>query len=814
MIRKGTGHSVVLVPTGGQFAQQKDENVVFFSVFIDHQVRMVGGANTRGISRGRAMKTNKKTSPSKRNRGRPKKEPSDESEEEDEEVKTTPNLKRRKSRKPRKPVHRNRIYASSSDDNEGVAAVTANRQRNSLRPSRFSAAQASKRLTKLSRADSDKDSDDDDDDAATPLRIYRGKRRKGNKKDEASSDEEFLADSASEVSIEEASFDSDSDDDNSFLVDQQVKEEDRAINIDNDDIGTADESSDEGEKVKHPKDATNDDVGTVDSSSDERGKVKAEDKTNGWGTKEEIFPENFRLHGSESSDDSDPDHAPFCPSTEDCITAEPLPKIHVCYISPDGSSRQCFALQTLRTIALKSSMLHTCMRVDLEEERMTFLQPPHFRTAMVDDLVDQIACRFGRDALDLHGSFYNRKPLDDTGSDDASSPCGGTQDDEEELLHRVQRYMGSQMGSRDIYSCPLCYSEMHRRVYRSFQIKSDDESSDEETKERVPSENAYDPMLILGWLDNEEFEGASAFCFNKISEVKKHLRQDHNVDTRGIEGNDLYMRYRVRAPDGLLQRYLKQSRRGFGNFQGDMRRYWNEGNSQHFIYLLELMQRANHCRKILHDNRSDDDEKEEAENFLSTGQNFFASMVDQAKEEWKLISSPFLKATKTDLTDFLVPDGSNEEEDENDENNGTTAFLAHRQIMKSDDESDENDLIHKIQRKYAENHENDSSSEVHVSDANDNVFESDSDNDDSEINGYYSEVEEEKDEWFTNILRKRKARERNRKTVGHIKTPIQKGKKFTKRKNTQSLTTTPSSTVSRVTPASKRRVIHCESDEE
>jgi hypothetical protein len=320
---------------------------------------------------------------------------------------------------------------------------------------------------------------------------------------------------------------------------------------------------------------------------------------------------------------------PQCHSTEDAITLEILPKKHVCYISPDGQSRQCFAIDTLRQIALKTSKLR--IRLDLDGERVTFLQPPHFRTAMSDDMLDQIASRFGRQALDLHGDFYKRKSRDivagggvkdDDGDTDFNDMFGTGQvaQDEDEFIGYVQRYMDNQMGSQDIYTCPLCYSEMHRRIVKTDRIKAngddDDDNSEaasepkkEDDDEQLPTDSVYDPMLVLGDLDDDTFRAASLFCFTKVANVKKHLRGDHTVDIRGIQGNDLYMRFRVRAPDGLLQRYLKNSFRS-GTYQGDMRRYWNDGNGQSFVYLLHQMAKAQFYLQLSQADDIDDDGNE------------------------------------------------------------------------------------------------------------------------------------------------------------------------------------------------------------
>ena len=707
-------------------------------------------------------------------------------------------------RQPRRSKATQDVFDESSDED----AKDSNANRSSRRPSRFSATQAINRLSKLSQDDSD---NEDDDPAPTPMKATTSRKRKS----VLSSDEEFLADSASEPSNEKAEFDSDSDADG--IGDDEVSEDNNVHQS--------------RSKVRAAFNIDNEEVGTAESSSDESDKHQPTARAN----KEEILPENSQVtHNSDSSDNSQLDRAftgakeprmPNCPSTEDCITAEELPRRHVCCISPDGSSRQCFTLETLRTVALKSNVLH--IRHDLDQDRMTFLQPPHFRTKMSDDLLDQIASRFGREALDLHGEYYNRKPLNRSNISEEDNSYD-ILDDDEEFLGRVQRYIDSQMGSQDVYACPLCYSEMHRRVCKGYRIKSAGEDTsdadDEEERKRIPTENVHDPMLILGWLDNEKFEGASAFCFKRVAEVKQHLRNDHNVDTRGIQGNDLYFRFKVRAPDGLLQRWLKQARKGSSSFQGDMRRYWNEGNNQSFIHLLDMIKKADFYSGVLNDSDASEEEREAAEDYFSISRNFFAKFIDRAKEEWNSISSPFRKATKDDLKGFVVADGDVEDDGESDDDNvggPPPAYLAH---LKASEESDENDLIHKLQRKYAEgNNGNESHSESELSD--DQNLHSDDDlakvySDASDINGYYSEVEEEKDEWIAGLQKKRKSKGGSgfaavaaASANDELRTPSQAGKKLTKRRHSHSLAT-PASAASQVTPASKRRSIREDSDED
>ena len=75
----------------------------------------------------------------------------------------------------------------------------------------------------------------------------------------------------------------------------------------------------------------------------------------------------------------------------------------------------------------------------------------------------------------------------------------------------------------------------------------EDDSDDEDGKlsKKYSLDFSYDPISILGSLDGEKCEIAPFFCFKKASEVKAHLRHDHEVDTRIIEGNDLYARFKV-----------------------------------------------------------------------------------------------------------------------------------------------------------------------------------------------------------------------------------------------------------------------------
>ena len=202
---------------------------------------------------------------------------------------------------------------------------------------------------------------------------------------------------------------------------------------------------------------------------------------------------------------------------------------------------------------------------------LSFLQPPHFRTRMEGDLEDQIASRFGRKALILEESDVYKKEHNllqlrhvENGGNRSGYRHGYDSDDDgiladeptQSFRSRLEEYLNNQMGSGDIYTCPICYFEAHRRFRTNDSHNSDDEDSDEQeeddvdrnyTMEHLTSYNKIDPMSMLGALDCDEFRVASSFCFGRVSLVKRHIRDDHKLDTSNVDGNDLYKSFLVRG---------------------------------------------------------------------------------------------------------------------------------------------------------------------------------------------------------------------------------------------------------------------------
>ena len=452
-------------------------------------------------------------------------------------------------------------------------------------------------------------------------------------------------------------------------------------------------------------------------------------------------------------------HMPFCQSTTDAITMDALPKKHICFFMPDGKTKQCFALETLHKIALSEPVMYA-------NEKATFKQPPHFRTPMSADMVDQIASRFGRAAVDIRGHFYNPGKLEFDYTVNVEDL-----DYNEEFAERVNKYVNNCMGSRDVYCCPICYIESHRRLENDeIEDSRDDDSSEDET-EHLNLEFVADPMTVLGCVDGDEFKLASAFCFGKLVQVKEHLRKDHAVDTSILDGNDLYKRFQIRAADGLLQRFLdKKKNKNHKNHrisrQGEMVRYWFNGNNELFVFLLDLMDRWRIARSELDLNSATDDTDAVLHEFRALSQklnHFWSSFTNRGNRIWEVVSEPYQKGTKQELEDFI--------EDGNDVDQAGVAIQYH--LINRDIEAHptpEEEIVSALRQSRGKDSEDSSFSDA---EENENVGESSDDvqlasSSDERARRYYSE-ESEDDEWEQQLKKKRKARVKNERGRRNVK---------------------------------------------
>lgn len=279
-----------------------------------------------------------------------------------------------------------------------------------------------------------------------------------------------------------------------------------------------------------------------------------------------------------------------CDSVVDAKTAKPLPpkSPHVCYTDQHGD-RHCYALNTMYRMAIENHV---------DGQKLAFLQPPYFDTPMSEDLEDQIACRFGRGALDIEKSKNYRKYY-------------------ERFTLGLGRY--------DLYCCPICYNEADMMQGRGGMASDDDDDSS--TDEELEAQDYFtfddDPMTILAKVGCKV---ASSFCFLKVAAVRQHLKDVHEVDFEGLKGNDLLQRFKIRSADGLLQHYTK-------NMWG----YWTNENAQTFRNLVQLVQ-----------------DKEERK--PEANPEFCTSFPNRAKKIWRSLRAPFLKHDSDSEEDDIIND--------------------------------------------------------------------------------------------------------------------------------------------------------------
>lgn len=575
-----------------------------------------------------------------------------------------------------------------NNDNHFDAVNSSNKQECSIRKSpRKSILKTTRKIHDMVRRDSDSDDDDDDvnqqeysdQDGDEDIRTFKATKKqrlmegdddsyRENESEVEKEDEDFDDDDVEneerDLFNDEMSFENDveSSSDDDEIVKNRTRTTDKASmtpsktrNINNDDIFDKEEDSNDDDDGGNANRSPMKSVPLTPLKFKKIGQFRYESSED----EKEIIARSVK-DGVPKDDESvelpeTPKKIPLCTSEFDEITNERLPPLHVCYLAPDGKSRHCFCLETLYRAAILSG---SKTRKDDGSGGLCFLQPPHFRTVMEDTLIDQIASRFGRQALVIENSTVYK----DESKRKAIQTRYDIDDDEEVILsfrRRFNNYLNRQMGSGDIYCCPLCYTEAQRRFREGDDGSDDDDESEndddsdndksgkgdsnhnddddefEYNMDTVTSYTQIDPMSILGSLDHDEFEVAACFCFHKLSQVKNHVRVIHNIDTSNVEVNDFFKRFMIRAQDGLLQRYL----RAFWKhriFAGAMRKYWFEGHNQNYILLRVVIDHREYMNEIDHGFTED---------------HFCKSFQRRAVKIWRGLSAPYSRLCESDFID-------------------------------------------------------------------------------------------------------------------------------------------------------------------
>ena len=161
-----------------------------------------------------------------------------------------------------------------------------------------------------------------------------------------------------------------------------------------------------------------------------------------------------------------------------------------------------------------------------------------------------------------------------------------------------------------------------------------------------------------------------------------------------------------------------------------MRRYWYEGNSENFIYLLFQMEKLE--QRLLAPN--DDNGEEAAVDPLGAAREYFASFKEQAPALWDQLVAPFSRRNEDDINDFVA------DEEEEEAESSIPHYLVDRQqeaCSQEQEQAEDEELVRYYQEKAGGNGDDVSgySDEENLDDAFQGSGESESSSEDDWVKG-------------------------------------------------------------------------------
>mmetsp|Transcript_15558 Transcript_15558/g.27236 ORF Transcript_15558/g.27236 Transcript_15558/m.27236 type:complete len:938 (+) Transcript_15558:164-2977(+) len=239
-------------------------------------------------------------------------------------------------------------------------------------------------------------------------------------------------------------------------------------------------------------------------------------------------------------------------SKVDIVTYDPLEKNHVVWKSESGKAIYCYNLSTLRQVAIS--------------KRMQWMEPPTFLKPMSSETKEQIVKVFGEDALDLNSHDADPRAVKDI---------------ERRILKQVWEVHFRLMGKHELHICPICY-ELAVDEYIKYRkehpdldedddlyeltLEDHDEPQQDKDKDEDLENRVVNPLHVLDHY--HDWDGAAAMSFLSYMGVKGHLKEVHGVSVGGREEKSLVNDYRLRATDGLVQKFVskKSKFRNSGNW--------------------------------------------------------------------------------------------------------------------------------------------------------------------------------------------------------------------------------------------------------
>jgi len=316
----------------------------------------------------------------------------------------------------------------------------------------------------------------------------------------------------------------------------------------------------------------------------------------------------------------------------------------VTWVSPDGSLRMRFNLTTVRKIALNAR---------------EWRQPPHFRSPMEAKLLRQIQNKFGSRVLELPSSVV---------------PDGRF----EQMFRQWQCGLLSDVG--DLYVCPICLLWLRRsaevsapRGERRSQEKEEEEMSALLCKPCEPMGTLLMSPAVREWEEREQHSwppevAAAQSTFLGVAELRTHIANDHSLGRKALSGDqvrELLSRYRIRASDGLVQRWVAVNRDEYGTSYHAFQNYWADVVKAPSTDGEEHLQTATHAELYL---ALYDEVRGGGRSLRHAAPLWVGSFDERAESEraWEMLGL----GGEDDMDDWLVDDGASEDGEAGEDDEG------------------------------------------------------------------------------------------------------------------------------------------------
>lgn len=225
----------------------------------------------------------------------------------------------------------------------------------------------------------------------------------------------------------------------------------------------------------------------------------------------------------------------------DCITLEPLDKIHVEFVTPDHNLKCCYNVSTLDKCRSPQGFM---------------LQPPHFRIPMSS--ID------AKKMNDMFNIPIVRKSTNSMGRDTLQSRVSTN--------IRLQQWANTNMRSAQIWACPICWTAF---TCDSEQFENS-EAISYVRKQVDPIQKCISYIISESEMGRDGFHSIVSTLSASKTELRYHLQRCHGIRRAPAA---LLNAYSLRSDDGIIQRYLVERGWTYGSAHSALLNYWRHNST-------------------------------------------------------------------------------------------------------------------------------------------------------------------------------------------------------------------------------------------